>query len=249
MSILDTGKSSASPIDFATSYKSLLPATLPDTIFLIVVESQKFVEFARLCNQEIPNTSTPKLLQYLFPAYFCQQAANYCDQGFLVKEILQCSLNNYLDFQSDHVTVSDVHYFAQWQLALVMEQLQLPWQQVEEALIKAGQYNQVRGEAYKYIVQHHKERGDLGIAYMYSTIAKEQFYGKYSPATMKWFADPSYYNWKTLNYHFSICAKLGNNQEAAETFNELWIYSQRHPEEFSEEQLQNIYKNQKAFQQ
>jgi len=138
-------------------------------------------------------------------------------------------------------------YFAQMQFAIAYRDSGAEWPEVEEKLLQASRHHPGRGEAMKVIVNHRRQQKEYGIAYMMSSISKQQYFGNV-PDQKAWFVEPAYYQWKILNYHASICTKIDNHQEAAETFNELWEISKAHPEYFSPDQMQTIFQNQKAYQ-
>lgn len=183
----------------------------------------------------------------LFNGYLFHSIAGVVKDKDIQIQMLSNAIVNY-DLFLESNNAHDPKYFAQWQKGLAQEELGMPWSESEETLLMASQYKKDRAEAFKHIIQHYRSTGELGLAYMYSTIVMQQHFGK-TPAAIRWGVDPAYYQWKVLNYHISICNKLGNAQEAAETFSKLWKIYQDHPDLFSDEQAQTIFQNQQIYQQ
>jgi len=182
----------------------------------------------------------------LFNGYLFQSIASIVKDNDVKLQMLSNALTNY-ELYLESNSGNDPKYFAQWQKGLAQEQLGLPWSETEETLLLASQYKKERAEALKHIVQHYRSTGELGLAYMFSTISMQQHFGKVPPSN-RWRVDSAYYQWKILNYHMSICNKIGNSQEAAETFSKIWKVYQERPDLFSDEQAQTIFRNQKVYQ-
>lgn len=233
--------------DLANKLKSNLPKESGELVAAQTITNEKYKVFAQLWSKEQHRSKNDLQLAELFAGFYTQVAAGYCLAIQNEKELLQKSLKHYEQFLDGKADQSEVKYFAQWQLGLVKEALGYQWIEVERTLLEASKYNLDRGEAMRHIVGHYRNIKEYGFAYIYSSIAKKQYFNKFSP-TMAWFADASYYRWKILNYHASICSNLGNIPEAEETFQTLWNCSLEHPEYFTEEQMQQIYQNKKAQQ-
>jgi len=193
------------------------------------------------------NIKQPNALPSLYKASFFQEAAQYCITGPTQTRLLLDSLEHYGEYFEQKPPTGEVKYFAQWQLGLAREKMGVEWAQVEETLLHASNFHPKRGEAMKHVIQHYRESREFGLAYIYSSIAKQQYYAQV-PEDLEWFGDDSFYRWKILNYHVSICSKIGDMAEAKVTFEELWSFSQAHPEYFTDEQMQSLYKSKKAFQ-
>ncbi len=212
-----------------------------------ILGSEIYKHFISLLVNEVGKSEKAGMQMHsLHGGFFCHEAAKYCNEIEEKKKLLLMALRHYELFQGEQIS-ADINYYVQWQLSLVKEQLGYEWTEVEKSLLNASKFHKDRGEAIRHVVQHYRGTQEYGFAYIYSSIAKQNYYGKYAPS-MKWFADPAYYQWKVLNYHASICSHLGNGPEAEATFQELWSCGEQHPEYFTEEQFQGLFRNQKAFQ-
>ncbi|MVT07669.1 hypothetical protein [Chitinophaga tropicalis] len=211
-----------------------------------LLEETSFQQFLTLWNQLHCKTANQQSLISLYGGYYCQQAAEYCENGISRQDLLIHAQDHYMTFLEDDKMEKEVRYFAQWQLGLTKELQGKDWGEVEETLLSASNYHNGRGEAMRHVIQYYRNSKQYGLGYIYSSIAKEQYLGKV-PEEIGWFGDVLFYQWKILYYHTSICGHIKFSKEAEDTFYELWRISQIHPEYFTSEQLQSLFQNMKSY--
>jgi hypothetical protein len=189
-----------------------------------------------------------KYIKYLYEGHLSHEASKLCNNNAAAYErFLLRSKDCYTEYLISHQHNKEISYFAQWQMGLLQEKLGFQWPEVEETLLRSSTLHPERGEAMRHVIQHYRNTNEYGIAYIYSSIAKDEYFGRL-PEDIKWFGDASFYQWKVLNYHASICARIGNTREVEETITKLWKITQDHPEYFTHEQIQSIFKNYQANQ-
>lgn len=193
-----------------------------------VTGDKTFEHFMRLYVNE--NISDYKLLG----GFFFQVAAGYFPDSQMENQLLNISYEYYGEFQKTKIVNNDLRYFIQWQKGVLEDALGVDWIQVEKTLADASEFYPARGEAFNHIIQHYRITKQEGIAYIFSSIAKDEFYGKL-PAESRWFTNHSLYNWKVLYYHAAICRKLRDREEEASALKQLKDCLEKHPEYFTDE--------------
>lgn len=140
-----------------------------------------------------------------YKGYFCQQLAVHSisqETARHFQEKALCYYQNYLELAERE---EESRYYAQWQIGVLQDTLNYPWQQVEKSLLEAATLDPLRGEAVKKIVEHYIHTREWKKAYVHSKSAVEQYLDKNPVAHRRWFVEFDAYNWSVLTRHHKIC--------------------------------------------
>ena len=194
-----------------------------------VLNNEAFKIFFRLY-------TTESISNYdLYGGCFFQEAAKSLSDASKINYFLNLSHTSYTNFQKMAIENNDINYFVQWQKGIVEDKLGYNWQQVERTLVDSSQYYPARGEAIQHIIQHYRTTMQEGIGYIFSSMARDMFYGKL-PAGSRWFTNHSFYNWRVLYHHAAICRQIKNQKEEATTLKQIKVCLESHPDFFSEDE-------------
>ena len=134
-------------------------------------------------------------------------------------------------------------YYSQYRMGTIMRNLEYPWRDCKEELLKAYNLDPLRGESIKAIIEHYQAVGEWNMSYLYSKMAVATFH-KMNPYPQRiLFVDTTFYEWKTLELHASSCFYVGKLEEAKYTFNELLALVRTKPQYFTPEDVQRINTN------
>lgn len=103
-------------------------------------------------------------------------------------------------------------YYAYYQIALAMAELNCPWSDVEEAFLDAYNFCKIRSEPLYHIAHHYRLIGDYETAYKYASIAINIPY----PTNLLLFIHKSIYDYKILEELLICVYNLGHFEKAIE---------------------------------
>lgn len=138
-------------------------------------------------------------------------------------------------------------YYSQLRIGHIMKNLEMPWNETHQELLKAYSMDPLRGESIKIIIEHYLSCGEWNLAYLYSKFAKMNFHGKSPFPTRLLFVDESLYRWRILELHAATSFYTNRKEEAAACFNELLEMTRRTPEMFTPDELAKINSNAALF--
>jgi hypothetical protein len=102
-----------------------------------------------------------------------------------------CHYEIYLELADD---LAESRFYAQWQYALLQDEVGYPWRDVETALLKAASFDPLRGEPLKKLLDHYHEINAWKKADSLRAIAVKTFCGKNPAAVRRWYVDDSAYD-------------------------------------------------------
>lgn len=160
---------------------------------------------------------TNNRIQYTFiqfyKAHFYHQSAHHSHSRKDVQHLGEKALCYYQTYLELSDQIDESKYYAQWQIGMLQDLLKYPWMLVEDALLKAGAVDPLRGEATKKIIEHYIQAKEWKMAHHYSQLAMNKFWGKNPVAQRRWFVDFDAYDWHIVIAHRTICNKLGYSTE------------------------------------
>lgn len=132
----------------------------------------------------------------------------------------------------------ELAFYARYAAAILMQQLDRPWNNIESRLLAAFQALPIRGESIYQIITYYQSKQLWPVAYLFSKFAKEQFFGKTPKGT--WGLDTSFYSWKVLNAHIVSCYGLEKIDEATAAYWQLYRLSADQPALFEPSDISSI---------
>jgi hypothetical protein len=148
-----------------------------------------------------------------YRGHFYLQLAHHTKSPEFVQHYREKALCYYQTYLELKARPDESRYYAQWQVGALQEDLHYSWAEAQEALIRAGSVDQLRGEANKRLIEHYIRCKEWKTAYHFSTIAMVRFLDKNPAAHRRWYVDVDAYNWQVLRVHRVIRYKLGHQQE------------------------------------
>ncbi|WP_188937834.1 hypothetical protein [Puia dinghuensis] len=177
--------------------------------------------------------------------YLYHQLARLTEDVDKKRRFLECALTHYQNFIQRKGN-DEEQFFACLSAGILLQALDQPWPEAEEIFLAAYELYPQRGEPIDQIIQHYLSIQQWPIAFLFSSSAKDQFYGKL-PDQGNWGIDKSFYNWRVLHLHTAACFSLGRMQEATETFCFLHSLTLRHLEIFLREEIDLIWSQKNLF--
>ena len=191
------------------------------------------------------------LRQYIFIqfyiAHFSQQLAGQPGQQEYSRHLREkaiCHYESYLELADD---TAESRFYAQWQIALLQDELEYPWSQTESSLLRATTFDPLRGEPLKKLIDHYSRKKAWKTAYSLSSLAMRNYFDKHPAATRRWYVDFAAYNWKLIHTHLYTSYKSGQIQEAERAFQQLLGYSRRYPDELANTDIRLIHGLERLF--
>jgi glycosyltransferase involved in cell wall biosynthesis len=138
-------------------------------------------------------------------------------------------------------------FYSQFRIGTIMRNLEEPWCNTHQELLKAYSMDPMRGESIKSIIDYYLMIGDWNMAYMYSKFAKVNFHGKNPYPTRLLFVDESLYIWRILEVHAAASFYTGRKEEAQLNFKELQDILKKSPHYFTPEDAAKINSNSQFF--
>lgn len=206
---------------------------------------ERYLDFLR----EKVNRADHAQYRYIqfYRAHFCQQLAHCSGHSETARHWQEKALCYYQIYLELAVGFDESSYYAQWQSGILQNILHYTWPQVEESLLKALAFDNLRGEPLKMIIDHYIRTRQWRIAYSFSQRALKDYFERNPTVLRSWFIDLDAYNWNVINKHLTICYKLGYLSEAERSYEQMLQYELRHPDEFKPSEIRHIHSLQKIF--
>lgn len=138
-------------------------------------------------------------------------------------------------------------FYSQYRIATIMKQLEYPWRDIKEAMLKAYNIDPMRGEPIKFITEHYQEMNEWHLAYIYSKMGVSTFHNMNPYPNKILYIDNNYYGWRALDLHANISYYTGRFPEAKAAFTDLMKILNTTPEIFPQEEADRIKRNQAHF--
>jgi glycosyltransferase involved in cell wall biosynthesis len=138
-------------------------------------------------------------------------------------------------------------FYSQFRIGTIMRNMEEPWSETHQELLKAYTMDPLRGESIKAIIDYYLQVGEWNMAYLYSKFSKMNFHNKNPYPTRLLFVDEALYVWRFLEVHAAAAFYTGRKEEAAATFKELLEVTKKFPQYFSPEDLSKINSNAQFF--
>lgn len=160
-------------------------------------------------------------------------------------------LRRALKYYSERVDMlggySEERYYSQYRIATIMKQLECPWRDIKEAMLKAYAIDPMRGEPIKFITEHYQEMAEWNFAYIYSKMGVSTFHNMNPYPKRILYIDNNYYAWRALDLHATTSFYTGRNPEAKAAFMDLYKIVTNNPELIPTEDLERIKRNKDHF--
>ena len=170
--------------------------------------------------------------------YLYHLSAQFTEDGDEKRYFLEVALKYYEDFIQIR-SKGEPQFFACYSAGILIQALKQPWLKAEQQFLAAYELSPQRGEPVARIIQYYLAKRQWPIAYLFSSAAKEQFYGKV-PEQEKWEVDRSFYGWRVLHFHAAACFSMNRMQEASENFALVYRMTRDRSELFLPEEIKLI---------
>jgi len=202
----------------------------------------RFKSYIELLNK---NAQTKKRKEYTFIqfyiAHFYQQSGKHSTENKEKIQYYENALSHYHSYLELTKGAEESRYYAQWQTGILQDAIHNPWPIVEASLLIANSMDPMRGEAMKKIIHHYRYAREWEAAYLYSSIAKNNFFDRNPIATRRWFIDFDCYNWHVLYTHITICYKLEYFYELEQIYQQLLSYEIKYLSELNNMEVRRIH--------
>ena len=138
-------------------------------------------------------------------------------------------------------------FYAQYRIGTIMRSLEEPWNLTLNELLKAYNFDPLRGESIKAIVDYYLAVGEWHNAYLFSSFGKKNYHGKNPYPQRLLFIDETLYIWRFLEAHAAACFYTNRKDEAKQTYLEMVKISKEQPQYFTPEDIQKIQMNAQFF--
>jgi glycosyltransferase involved in cell wall biosynthesis len=165
------------------------------------------------------------------------------------EERLRRSLKYYKERVSRPDGYPEEIFYSQYRIGSIMHLLEYPWNVTLTELLKAYNFDPMRGESIKLIIEHYLATAEYHNAYLFSSFALKNFHNKNPYPKRLLFLDESIYSWNFLHLHSTACYFTGRYDECKQTFAELMKVFKSRPELFTPEDVAKIEHNNKFFNQ
>jgi len=209
----------------------------------------KYKKHAAMLEDYINNTDRdPRWVFYTAQSY--HDSSNVPNNRDEKEERLRRSLKYYRERVNTQGGYFEERYYAQYRVGTVSRQLELPWSDVEQELLKAYEIDPLRGESIKVIVDYYQSMGRWSAAYLWTSSAINTFHNKSpypkfngDPQGRLLFLDESLYLWKFLEAHATSCFYTKRVEESKKCFDELMSIMKAMPDRFTDEDMNRIMNN------
>lgn len=138
-------------------------------------------------------------------------------------------------------------FYAQYRIGTIMRSMEEPWNLALNELLKAYNFDPLRGEPIKAIIDYYLAVGEYHNAYLFSSFGKKNYHGKNPFPQRLLFVDETLYVWKFLESHAAACFYTNRKDEAKQTFQEMFKISKDQPQFFTPEDMQKLQMNSQFF--
>lgn len=210
--------------------------------------SMKYLSHAHKFEAYIANDrKDPRWIFYTAQSW--HDSANIPDNRPESEERLRRSMRYY----KERVTRPDGYpeeiFYSQYRIGTIMHILECPWNKTLVELLKAHNFDPLRGEPMKLIIEHYLATGEYHNAYLFSSFGMKNFHNKNPYPKRLLFLDETLYAWTFLHLHANASFFSGRKDECVQTFSELLnVYGSR-PDLFTPEDVYKIENNNKFFNQ
>lgn len=137
-------------------------------------------------------------------------------------ERLRRSLNFYQERVNNSNGYHEERYYSQLRVGVIKKMIgTYPWSEVQQELLKAYAMDPLRGESFKFIIEHYQALGEWNLAYIYSKMAYDNFHKKTPYPQRLLFVDQMTYQWKFAELLFNSAANTSRIDVAQEIGAEL----------------------------
>lgn len=207
--------------------------------------SQKYKKHADVLELYILTNNDPRWIFYTAQSY--HDSATIANNREENEERLRRSIKYYRQRISRTDGYEEERYYSQLRIGSIMRNLEYPWHETHQELLKAYAMDPMRGESIKIIIDYYLQVGEWNLAYLYSKFCKANFHGKNPYPQRLLFVDESLYTWKILEVHSAASFYCGKMDEARSNYQELLELSRRNPNMFTQEDLNKINSNAQFF--
>jgi hypothetical protein len=173
-------------------------------------DTERFANYLEYLKKKAnPNNRIQYSVIQFYKGHFYHQLANQSGSRQDVQHFREKALCYYQTYLELSDRPDESQYYAQWQTGMLQDMLRYPWLLAEDALLKASEFDPLRGEAIKRIIEHYIHCKEWNMAHHYSAMAMDKFFDKNPVAHRRWFIDFDAYNWNVATTHRIICYKLG----------------------------------------
>jgi len=182
----------------------------------------------------------------------------YCGQSYHDSACVQDNkeenderLRRSMKFYKERVSIPNGYpeeiFYAQYRIGTIMRAMEEPWNLALNELLKAYNFDPLRGEPIKAIVDYYLAIGEWHNAYLYSSFGKKNYHGKNPYPQRLLFVDETLYIWKFLEVHAAACFYTNRQDESRLIYQEMVKISKEQPQYFTPEDLQKIQMNAQFF--
>jgi len=177
-----------------------------------------------------------------------EKAAQLTDDIEHKKVLLKKSLAGFQEHLEQRSPAREVAYYARLAYGLISQALGIEWPRVESAYLSAFERLPARGESIQAIVQYYCTMQEWPVAYIYSMILRNLFFGKPPSSFARWGFDAHLYTWVTLHQHIAICSRLARQEEAWRDYQVLLRCTELSPQQFGPGEIEKIRSKRSTFQ-
>lgn len=187
------------------------------------------------------------------PRWIFYTAQSYHDSACIPdnREENEERLRRSMKFYKERVSRADGYpeeiFYAQYRVGTIMRTMEEPWNLTLNELLKAYNFDPLRGEPIKLIIDYYLSVNEWHNAYLFSSFGKKNYHGKNPYPTRLLFVDETLYIWKFLEVHAAACFYTNRKEEAKQTYYEMMKISKEQPQYFTPEDLQKIQMNAQFF--
>jgi len=208
--------------------------------------SDKYKKHAAILEDYIDNKDrNPRWVFYTAQSY--HDSAAVPENKAENEERLRRALKYYKERVSRTDGYEEERFYSQYRVGTIMRNLEMPWSQAHQELLKAYAMDPLRAEPIKAIVDYYLMVGEWNMAYLYTKFMMVNFHGRNPYPTRLLFVDESLYTWKILESHSATCFYTGRKDEGRATFAQMQDIAKKSPQSFSPEDIQKINTNAQFF--
>jgi hypothetical protein len=180
--------------------------------------------------------------------YLYEKAAQFTGDIEHKKALLEKSLSGFGDHLGQRSPAGEVAYYARLAYGFVSQALGIEWPRVEVTYLSAFERLPARGESIQAIVQYYCTMQEWPIAYIYSMILRNRFFGRPPSSHTRWGFDARLYTWVVLHQHIAICSRLRKHEEAWRDYQVLLRCTELSPQQFGPGEIEKIRSKRGTFQ-
>lgn len=138
-------------------------------------------------------------------------------------------------------------FYSQFRIGTIMRAMEEPWNLALNELLKAYNFDPLRGEPIKAIIDYYLSIGEWHNAYLFSSFGKKNYHGKNPYPQRLLFIDETLYIWKFLEAHAAACFYTGRKDESRQAYQDMVKISREQPQYFTPDDMQKIQMNAQFF--